>query len=198
MVLFNKIVGTYYVLCLCLIYSAVRLLLPPNLKDLLNLVHTTKPYELGLELGIAKSDLDTCRNDCGGQLSRVLCLYQSEDASWVEVVTALCNIREVQSAKAIMNEYVVCIVCALSTFCFHFVSASVVYILLVFHEVFIVRFLCYTHTMFCIIVLYMCTATFTVLYIAFRRLRLTVERDLHRSQLKFWIALGNVCLLLTY
>ena len=160
--------GTYYVLCL---YSAVLLLPPPKPKDLLNLVHTTKPYKFGLELGIAKSDLDIAqkdyRNDCGGQLSEVLNLYlrQSEDPSWVEVVTALCTIGEEQSAKAIMNEYVVCIVCALSTFCFHFVSASVVYILLVFHEVFIVRFLCYTHTMFCIIysIIHVYrTATYTV------------------------------------
>ena len=104
--------GTYYVLCL---YSAVLLLPPPKPKDLLNLVHTTKPYKFGLELGIAKSDLDIAqkdyRNDCGGQLSEVLHLYlrQSEDPSWVEVVTALCTIGEVQSAKAIMNEYVVCI-----------------------------------------------------------------------------------------
>ena len=124
--------GIYYVLCLCLVYSAVQSLPPPKLKDLSNFVRTTKPYKLGLELGIAKSDLDIAqenyRNDCGGQLSEVLNLYlrQSEGPSWVEVVTALCKIGEVQSAKAIMDKYVVCIVCA-CTVCFHFVSASVVY-----------------------------------------------------------------------
>ena len=110
--------GTYNVLCLCLVYSAVLSLPPPTLDDLLNIVRitkSTKSYEFGLELGIDKSDLDIAwenyRNDCVGQLSEVLNLYlrQPEDPSWMDVAIALCTIGEVQSAKAIMNEYVVCI-----------------------------------------------------------------------------------------
>ena len=84
---------------------------PPTMKDLSNLVHTTKPYDLGLTLNIAENDLNIMqldhRNDFGSQLRQVLSLYlrQTEAPSWAQVATALCDMKEMPSANAIQKKF---------------------------------------------------------------------------------------------
>ena len=70
-------------------------------------VRTVRPYELGLQLDIEESDLETVlvdhRNDISGQLRQVLSLYlrQTVEPSWSHVVTALYAIHEVKCAVEI-------------------------------------------------------------------------------------------------
>lgn len=81
------------------------------MKDLANYVHTTRPFELGIQLDIDTHDLKVVmkdhQNDTASQLIEVLTLYmtQTEQPSWREVATALLNIREVQCARAIEKKF---------------------------------------------------------------------------------------------
>lgn len=84
---------------------------PPNMKDLLNYVHTTKPFELGIQLDIDTHGLKVVmkdhQNDTASQLTEVLSLYlnQTEHPSWRDMAAALLNIREVQCARAIEKKF---------------------------------------------------------------------------------------------
>lgn len=81
------------------------------MKDLVNLVMTDQPRNLGLQLNLDESDLNVVekdlRNDHAAQLSKVLSLYMKESLSpsWVEVATALWNIKEKNRAKVIAKKF---------------------------------------------------------------------------------------------
>ena len=77
----------------------------------MKLVNIDRPYELGVQLNIDDTSLNMMRadnrNEPGRQLIEVFDLYlrQSEEASWVEVATALRAIGEKKKAKIIMEKF---------------------------------------------------------------------------------------------
>ena len=81
------------------------------MKDLVNMVHTTRPYKLGLQLNINERDLELARvnysSDVGEQLREVLQLYrrQTVHPSWLQVASALQVIGEVNNAATIAETY---------------------------------------------------------------------------------------------
>ena len=95
----------------CLSHYLLAEIPEPTSKELMNFVKTVKSIKLGLQLGVADSDLDIVEkdhpNDHDKQLSKVLSLYmkQSLNPSWIEVTTALWNIGEKRIAKTIADEY---------------------------------------------------------------------------------------------
>lgn len=81
------------------------------MRDLVNMVHTTRPYDLGLELNINENDLDLVkvnyRHDAQEQLREVLQLYRRQTVrpSWQQVASALQAIGEVNNAATIAEKY---------------------------------------------------------------------------------------------
>lgn len=71
----------------------------------------TKPYELGLHLGLSNNDLDYITvdhpQDHKEQLFRLFKLYlhRAEDPSWTEVEEALYNMGEKRLAKEIREQF---------------------------------------------------------------------------------------------
>lgn len=81
------------------------------MRDLVSMVHTTRPYELGLELNINERDLELARvnyrSDVQEQLREVLQLYrrQTVHPSWPQVASALQTIGDVNNAATIAKKY---------------------------------------------------------------------------------------------
>ena len=92
-------------------YHSLAEIPEPTPKDLMNLVKTDQPIKLGLQLGVAQSNLGIVKKDHptdhGQQLEDVLSLYmkQSVKPSWEKVTTALWNIGEKRTAQQIADEY---------------------------------------------------------------------------------------------
>ena len=84
---------------------------PPTLKELMNNVHTVKTFELGIQLDLELSDVNTAiadhKNDAHGQLIKILSLYvqQAEDPTWLHVATALYAIGENGCAADIEKKF---------------------------------------------------------------------------------------------
>ena len=83
----------------------------PNLTDLANNIHTTKWFELGLQLTGNVRELNLIKenhkNDARGALLEVLGFVLREDPelSWDKVVLALQTISEVSIAKTIQDKF---------------------------------------------------------------------------------------------
>ncbi|CAI8011485.1 hypothetical protein GBAR_LOCUS7406 [Geodia barretti] len=84
---------------------------PPTMKELMNNVHTVKTFELGIQLDLDLSDVNTAmadhKNDARGQLIKILSLYiqQTMDPSWLHVATALYTIGENKCAADIEQRF---------------------------------------------------------------------------------------------
>ena len=83
----------------------------PAMKDLVNEVHTTNPYNFGLQLNISNFDLDVImsnkRDHLREQLREVLNTYlrQTPRPSWYQVALALQNIGDITNAAEIAQKY---------------------------------------------------------------------------------------------
>ena len=83
----------------------------PNLRDLLNNIHTTKWYEFGLQLTSNIEELDIIETDHKGDARTALrdtlrlVLRENPDLSWQKVVHALQTIGEVAMAKTIKDKF---------------------------------------------------------------------------------------------
>ena len=83
----------------------------PILRELMTLISTDRPYDLGVHLNVKGSSLDLVRanhpGDHGRQLTGVFNLYlkQANDASWIEVAKALIAIDDIKTAKTIMKKF---------------------------------------------------------------------------------------------
>ena len=81
------------------------------MRELVNIIITNRPYNLGLELNIEPRQLDVLvanhPNNHATQLREVFSLYlrQCEEPSWVQVVTALQTIGEGRIARRIMANF---------------------------------------------------------------------------------------------
>ena len=83
----------------------------PNLRDLLNNIHTTKWYEFGLQLTNNNKELDKIEIDHKGDARTALrdtlglVLREDPDLSWRKVVQALNTIGEVAMARTISDKF---------------------------------------------------------------------------------------------
>ena len=81
------------------------------MKELMNNVHTVKTFELGIQLDLDLSDVNTAmadhKNDARGQLIKILSLYiqQTMDPPWLHVATALYTIGENKCAADIEQRF---------------------------------------------------------------------------------------------
>ena len=83
----------------------------PNLRDLLNNIHTTEWYKFGLQLTSNIAELNTIKTDNKGDAKTALqetlnlVLREDPDLSWQKVVEALQTIGEVAMARTINKEF---------------------------------------------------------------------------------------------
>ena len=83
----------------------------PNLRDLLNNIHTTKWFEFGLHLTSNIEELDKIETDHKGDARAALrdtlrlVLREDPDLSWQKVVQALQTIGEVAMARRINDKF---------------------------------------------------------------------------------------------
>ena len=96
---------------MCMNFVAGPTIPPPTMKELMNNVHTVKTFELGIQLDLDLSDINTAmadhKNDARGQLVKILSLYiqQALDRSWLHVATALYAIGENKCAAVIEKKF---------------------------------------------------------------------------------------------
>ena len=83
----------------------------PNLRDLLNNIHTTKWFEFGLQLTSNIEELDKIGTDHQGDARTALrdtlrlVLREDPDLSWQKVVQALQTIGELAMARTIKEKF---------------------------------------------------------------------------------------------
>ena len=83
----------------------------PNLRDLLSNIHTTKWYELGLQLTNNIEELDKIETDQKGDTRAALldtlnlACREDPDLTWQKVIQALYTIGEVAMARTIKDKF---------------------------------------------------------------------------------------------